>query len=61
VIVAEAGGPVGKLVFECGDDFAALIELDAMALAVVEADGLDAVVTVKRRSEADSGVLSAGE
>ena len=37
------------------------VELDGVALAVGEADGLDARVALERPGEADRGVLAAGE
>ena len=39
----------------------AAVELDAMALAVVEADGLDARVARERPGQAGGGILAAGE
>ena len=38
-----------------------LIELDAMALSVVEGDGLDVLEAVERPGEAGGGILAAGE
>ena len=42
-------------------EFVPLVELDAVALAVVEADGLDMAVSVERPGEAGGAVLAARE
>ena len=46
---------------DLGADHGALVELHGVALAVGEADGLDALVALQRPGEADGGVLPAGE
>ena len=39
----------------------ARVQFDAVALAVVEADGLDALEALERPGQADGGILPAGE
>ena len=61
MVVAQARAPAGV---ERGKRLAhagAAIELDAVALAVVEADGLDVRVPRERPREAGGGILAAGK
>jgi hypothetical protein len=61
VVVAEAHGPIRKIAAERGADGVAHGELDAVALAVVEADGFDMGEAVERPGEAGSRILAAGK
>jgi hypothetical protein len=61
VVLAEPRCPAGKLALQPFKNLFSAIELDAMALAVVETDGLDELVALKRPREARGRVLSAGK
>jgi hypothetical protein len=58
MIVRHPRGPARELRSHAREDRLARVELDAMALAVIEADGLDALVALERPGEAGSRVLS---
>ena len=61
VVVAEPRPPVGIERRQVLADARAQFELDGMALAVVEADGLHAGEARQRPGQADGGILPAGE
>jgi len=61
VVVAELAVPCRKLAAQAFDDRPPAIELDAVALAVVEADGLDVLEALERPGEAGGRVLAAGK
>ena len=61
VVVAEPRFPAGVERGHAVADARAQIELDRVALAVIEADRLDPGEALKRPGEADGGVLPAGE
>jgi len=58
MIVGHARSPTRKALAHPREDYLPRVELDAMALPVVEADGLDAVVALERPGEAGGRVLS---
>ena len=57
----EPRAPGGEGARDLGPHPLPAFELDGMALAVVEADGLDAHEGVERMSEADGRILSTRE
>jgi hypothetical protein len=61
MVFAQARRPVGKALAHLREDGAAHVELDAVALPVVEAQGFDALVLRERVGEAGGRVLAAGE
>src|SRR6266853_1572213 len=61
VILAELPAPRGKALAQLREDDRAALELDRVALAVAEADGLDAREIRERPGEAGGRVLPAGE
>ena len=61
VVVAKPRRPGGKRGAQAIADRAPARELDAVALAIVEPHGLDAVELVERPGEAGRGILAAGE
>jgi hypothetical protein len=61
MIFAQARCPARKLLaYLLNDNFSA-VELDAVALAVVEADGLDLLEALERPGEAGGRILPAGK
>src|SRR3954464_6795722 len=61
MVFAELLLPVGELHSNTGKNFPANLELDAVALAVIEADGLHQGVALERPGEARGGILPAGK
>jgi hypothetical protein len=61
MIAAEARRPARKFAPQPREDARPAIELGAVALPVVEADGLDARVALERPGQADGRILAAGE
>jgi hypothetical protein len=61
VVLAQARIPVGRHRAHLGQDGGTHGEFDRMALAIVEADGFDAGITLQGPGQASGGVLSATE
>jgi hypothetical protein len=61
VIVAEALAPLGKAVRNGGAKTLTALQFDAMALAVIETERLDGIVTIECPREACGRVLAAGK
>ena len=61
VVVAEPRAPARKLAAQLRAHVQPALELDVVALAVVEADRLDVGVALERPGQADGRVLTAGE
>src|SRR5476651_2621904 len=61
VVFAETFGPQRRLGAQLGQQRRAHRQLDGMALAVIEADGLDARVTRQRPRQTGGGILSTAE
>ena len=61
MIFTELAPPIGKGPRQCLADAGAHVELDAVALAVVETDGLDPVETIERPGETGGRILAAGK
>ena len=61
MVFAQPARPVWKLSGDPSTDGQARLHLHPMALAVVEAHGLDPPIARKRPGQADRGVLPAGE
>jgi hypothetical protein len=61
MVVAYFFFPGGKFTRKTGKDVLSCVELEAMALPVVEAYGFDARVPLERPREAGGGILPAGE
>src|SRR5258706_2556971 len=61
VVLAEARSPARKFFLQLLEDPRPAIQLDAVALAVVEADGPHALVALGRPGKAGGRVLTAGE
>ena len=61
MVVRELCGPLRKLRAQARENPLPRIELDAVALAVVEADGLDARIALERPGKAGRGILSSGK
>lgn len=58
---AEFGGPIGTQALDAVEQARAAVELDGVALAVVEAQRLHARKAVQRPGKAGGGILTAGE
>ena len=61
VVVAEPLRPLRANACDALAHARTHLELDAVALAVVEADGLDTGEALERPGEADGGILPAGK
>src|SRR5205085_2862477 len=61
MVGAELGAPVDESLEQLRANVQARLELDQMALPVVEADRLDVGVAFERVRQADRGVLPTGE
>ena len=59
LVGTEPPGPARKTVADGGEDILAAFEFDAVTLAVVEADGLDARETIQRPRKAGRRILAA--
>jgi len=60
-IIAETRGPVRKRSLDCGEHGAAALQLDAVALAIIEAHGLHVLEARQRPGETGRGILAAGK
>ena len=61
MVFAELPRPLWKVMFHLGEDHKPLIELDAVALPVVESHRLDPVISLQRPGEAGGRILSTGK
>jgi len=60
-VLAEPCGPIGKCRSDLGEHRAAAVQLDTVALPIVEANGLDMREAGKRPGEASRRVLATGK
>ena len=61
VVLAQPAGPLREALAHGGQHLGAGLQLHLMALAVVEADGLDPREALQRPGQAGGGILAAGE